>query len=430
MRRTVWCAPLLAGALVLGACGPAKPKTAPPLDYGGLLHLCDQAVDASRRELQRAPDDVALREGVALALLQKAVLSGRFPDYAAADQALGQAFAVSDEPHAPLLTRMYMELLLHRLPQAEADRERLQHRYRIKDTAGFVSESAELDFQRGRYAEALAGFHRSLTIEEGPRALARLSLLQARTGQYFEAAALLDRAEKQDHTDTPYLHAWLELQQGQLLLDRGRWEQADEYFRHAEMLLPGWWLPRSRRAELLALQGQRDEAQAQYEALAAETGDPEFIDAVARLRREGPDPASAAPWIARAAEAHRERLELLPEAAYAHAAEHELWFGAQPQQALELARRNAELRPNGESRILLAQALYKAGQAAEARREIEAVLASAWSTAELHAIAAQIDAALGLREEADRQHTLALELNLRAFRMYHLPQPAQPETLP
>jgi tetratricopeptide (TPR) repeat protein len=430
MARAVWLAPVLACALVLSGCGPAKPKTAPSLDYAGLLRLYDRAIAASRRELQAAPDDVALREGVALALLQRAVLSGHFPDYAAADQALNQAFAASDEPHAPLLTRLHLELLLHRFPQAEVDRERLEHRYRIKDTAGFASESAELDFQRGRYAEALAGFHRSLAIEEGPQALARLALLQARTGEYFEGAALLDRAEKQEHSDTPYLHAWLELQQGQLLLDRGRWEQADEYFRHADMLLPGWWLPRSRRAELLALQGQRDEAQAQYETLAEETGDPEFIDAVARLRREGPDPASAAPWIARAAEAHRQRLELLPEAACAHAAEHELWFGQQPQQALDLARRNAELRPNGESRILLAQALYKAGQAAAAHREIEAVLAGAWNTAELHAIAAQIDAALGLREDADRQHALALELNPRAFRMYHLPQPAQPETLP
>lgn len=420
----------LACALALGGCGPAKPKTAPVVDYAALLKLYDAGVAASRRELQRTPDDVASREGVALALLQKAVLTGNFDDYAAADQALAQAFAISDDPHAPLLSRMHFHLLLHRLPQAEADRERLQHRFRIKDTAGFASDSAELDFQRGRYAEALQGFHRSLQIEEGPRALARLALLRARTGEYFEAAALLDRAEKQDHTDTPYLHAWLELQQGMLLLDRGRWEQADEYFRHAESLLPGWWLPHGQHAAVLALQGQREEAQALYEALAQETGDPEFMDAVARLRREGPDPASAADWIRRAGEAHQHRLELLPEAAYGHALEHELWFGQQPERALELARRNAELRPNGESRILLAQALFKAGHAAEARQEIEGVLATTWNTAELHAIAAQIDAALGLREEADRQHALALDLNLRAFRMYHLPQPAQPEAAP
>lgn len=430
MPRSAWLAPVLACALALSACGPARPKAVPPPDYAALLKLYDAGIAASRRELQAAPDDVALREGVALALLQKAVLTGSFQDYAAADEALNQAFAVSNDPHAPLLSRMYFNILLHRLPQAEADRARLLRRFRTPDTAGFASESAELDFQRGRYAEALAGFHRSLAIEEGPRALARLALLEARTGRYFEGAALLDRAEKQDHSDTPYLHAWLELQQGQLLLDRGRWEQATEFFYHAESLLPGWWLPRGKRAEVLALQGQREEALALYEPLAGETCDPEFIDAVARLRRESPDPASAAQWIERAAAVHRQRLQLLPEAAFGHALEHELWFGQQPQQALELAQRNAELRPNGESRILLAEALYKAGHAAGARQEIEAVLATAWDTAELHAIAAQIDAALGLREESDRQHAIALEMNPRAFRMYRLPQAGQPEALP
>ena len=88
------------------------------------------------------------------------------------------------------------------------------------------------------------------------------------------------------------------------------------------------------------------------------------------------------------------------------------------------------LRPNGEARGLLAMALYKAGRTAQAQREIQAVLTTEWNTAETHAIAAQIAAALGQREEADKQHAIAIDLNPRAFRMYPLPQPAQPEALP
>jgi predicted Zn-dependent protease len=430
MRRP-WCLgpALLSAGLLLSACGPAKPKTAPVVDYARLLQASEQAIAGARRELQRAPDDVAVHEEVALALAGKALLTGSYRDYAAADQALNEAFAAGDALHAPLLSRLYLDLLLHRMPRAEADRAALLKRYRVKDTAGFASESAELDFQAGRYAEALAGFHRSLNIEEGPRALARLGLWHARMGEPFEAAALFDRAEKNDHSETPYFHAWLELQHGQLLLDRGRWEQADEYFHHAGMLLPSWWLARSRQAEVLALQGERAQALALYEPLANETGDPEFMDAVARLRREGPDPASADAWIQRAAAAHAERMQLLPEAAWAHAAEHELWFGT-PDAALQLAQRNATLRPNGESRLLLARALYKSGHAAEARAEVQAVAASGWNTAELHALAAQLAAALGQREESERERALALDVNLRAFRMYPLPPAAQPEALP
>ena len=154
------------------------------------------------------------------------------------------------------------------LPRAVDDLARLDQRYFARQTAGYASERAELAFQQGRYAEALDGFRRSLDIQEGVLNLARLALWYSKTGHYSEAAALLDRAAKLDHSDTPYLHAWLELQQGLLLLDRGRWEQADEFFLHAESLLPGWWLARSRHAEVLALSGQREQAQALYEALA------------------------------------------------------------------------------------------------------------------------------------------------------------------
>ncbi|WP_157572476.1 tetratricopeptide repeat protein [Nevskia soli] len=429
MRRCARLALLLVCLCSLPACGPAQPKTQPAVDYARLLQLYDGAIVNARKELQRSPNEVSDREALSLALLQKALLTSNFQDYADADRAMADAFAISDDAHAPLLSRLHLNLVLHRLPQAEADRARLASRFLVADTAGFAGESAELAFQQGRYAEALAGFHRSLAIQEGLFSLFRLAIWYARTGDCFEAAALIDRAEKQDHSDTPYLHAWLELQHGLLLLDRGRWEQADEYFYHAESLLPGWWLPRSRHAQVLALKGEREEAQALYETLVTETGDPEFMDAVARLRRVGPDPASAAPWIQRAAAVHRQRLALLPEAEYAHALEHELWFG-HPEQALDLAQRNAELRPNGEARTLLAEALYKAGKTAEAQHEIEAVLATAWNTAESHAIAAQIAAALGQREEADRQQALAIDLNPRAFRMYPLPQPAQPEALP
>ncbi|MDR3418037.1 MAG: hypothetical protein P4L83_17830 [Nevskia sp.] len=399
------------------------------MDYAGLLRRYDGNLKDAGRELRRAPDSAAAREAVALAWLQRAQLSGDFRDYAAADRTLASAFAAADELHAPLPSRIQLDLLLHRLPQAQLDLAQLNRRYLARGSPQFIADEAELAFQQGHYADALDGFHRALRLEEGLVTLVRLAVWYGRTGRYSEAAALLDRAASQGHSDTPYLPAWLQVQQGMLLFDRGRWEQADECFAQAEALLHGWWLPRSRHAAVLALLGRREQATGLYQALAAETGDPEFLDAVARLRREGPDPTSAADWIARAAAAHAQRLQLLPEAAYAHAAEHELWFG-QPLQALELARRNAQLRPNGEARVLLAEALFKAGRAAEAKQEIEAVRATAWNTAELHAIAAQIAAGLGRRETAEAERAQALDLNPRAFRMYLLPQPPQPETLP
>lgn len=433
-RRRQVLAPLL-GASILGcaaalsACMPAAPKSPAPTDYATLLQRYDSNLKDAKADLQKSPDSIGAREGVAEAWTQRALLSGDFKDYAAADQALASAFAIADEIHAPLMNRVQLDLLLHRLSEAQRDLQLLDRRYVLRGNAQLISSRAELDFQLGHYAEALQGFHQSLHNQESVITLVRLAMWYARVSQYSEAAGLLDRAAAENHADTPYLGAWLEFLQALLLLDRGRWEQADELFLHAEHLLPGWWLPRSRHAEVLAFEGKRAEAQALYEAVLKETGHAEFMDALARLRREGPDPASAASLIAQAAAAHQERLRLLPEAAYGAALEHELWFG-RPDQALDLAQRNAALRPNGEARGLLAKALYKAGRTAEAQREIQAVLASGWNTAEAHAIAAQIAAALGQREEAEQQHAIAVDLNPRAFRMYPLPQPAQPEALP
>lgn len=420
---------VLGCAAALTACEPIGHPPAPATDYAGLLRRFDGNLKDAQRGSRDAPASIAAREAVAQAWMQRALLTGDFMDYVAADQALSSAFAGADEAHAPLMSRVHLDLLLHRLPEVRGDLQRLQRRYVLRGSPQLISDRAELAFQQGHYAAALDGFHQSLRDEEGLVTLVRLAIWYARSGEFSEAAALLDRAAAQNHADTPYLGAWLELQQGMLLLDRGRWEQADERFLRSEGLLAGWWLPRSRHAQVLALEGRRDEAQALYESVLKDTGHAEFMDALARLCREGPDPAAASQWIARAESAHQERLKLLPEADYGAALEHELWFD-RPDQALALARRNAELRPNGEARGLLAEALYKAGHTAEAQTEIQAVLASGWNTAEAHAIAAQIAAALGQRDEADRQRALAVDLNPRAFRMYPLPQPAQPEALP
>jgi len=427
--RTPILALMLGLTAVLCACMPDAPRLSTPTDYASLLRRYDSNLKDAQQELLKSPDRVGTREALAQAWMQRALLSGDFRDYAAADRALASAFAIADQLHAPLMSRVQLNLLLHRLPQAQIDLLQLDQQYILRGNPMLISNKAELAFQQGRYAAALDGFHLSLHNQESVITLVRLAIWYARTSQYSEAAALLDRATDENHADTPYLAAWLQLQQGLLLLDRGRWEQADEQFLQSEQRLPGWWLPRSRHAEILAFEGKRDQAQALYEALLRETGHAEFMDAIARLRREGTEPASAKQWTVRAAAAHQERMKLLPEADYGAALEHELWFG-RPDRALELAQRNATLRPNGEARGLLAMAMYKAGRTAEAQREIQAVLATEWNTAETHAIAAQIAAALGQREEADKQHAIAIDLNPRAFRMYPLPQPAQPEALP
>ena len=83
-----------------------------------------------------------------------------------------------------------------------------------------------------------------------------------------------------------------------------------------------------------------------------------------------------------------------PEAIAGHALLHFLRFEDEAR-AIEMAEVNARARPFGEARARLALAYLRAARTDDAQREIEAVLATEWSTGESHAIAAEIFRATG-----------------------------------
>lgn len=245
-------------------------------------------------------------------------------------------------------------------------------------------------------------------------------------GSPGEAAALLEAAEKRYHGGSATMKAWFKVQRGLIEWDRGQIDQALVLYAFASDELEGWWLIDEQIAEAKRLKGDTAAAKALYESIIRRSGLPEHMDELARLLREGATPASATEWIKRAETIYRARLKLFPEASVGHAVDHFLQFGT-PAEALALARRNAELRPYGDAQIALAAALFRAGQAGAAAECIARVEASGWNTAQLHAIAAQINAALGRNAAADAQRAKALQMNRHAMRLNTLAQPIQPE---
>jgi tetratricopeptide (TPR) repeat protein len=253
----------------------------------------------------------------------------------------------------------------------------------------------------------------------------RLAQLRKKMGSPGEAAALLEAAEKRYHGASATVKAWLKLQRGLIAWDRGRLDEALALYRLADDELAGWWLIDEQIAELTRLTGDSTGAQALYEDVIRRTGLPEHMDELARLLREGAAPEKAIEWVRRAEAIHRARLAAFPEASAGHAVDHFLQFGS-PAEALTLARRNAELRPYGDAQIALATALFRAGHTGEAAELIARIEASGWNTAQLHAVAAQIDAGLGRVAAADAQRAKAVAMNPYAMRLNPLPQPVQP----
>jgi hypothetical protein len=76
------------------------------------------------------------------------------------------------------------------------------------------------------------------------------------------------------------------------------------------------------------------------------------------------------------------RFHLYPETVMGHMAENLLEREAVHPKLLKLARKNHELRPNAESKLLLARTYLKLNQAPRVRKLIEEILRTSWRTAE------------------------------------------------
>ena len=421
---------VLALANLLAACTqraadsgqPRTPSVRQNNDYTREIATLTSAIDGSVKRLTKPSDNVQLAVETATLHLERARLAGSYDDYQHAQALLDQ---VKDAPAAAMacLTQARLQFTLHQLADAQATLKACQA---VLDPVEGGALRADIAFYSGRYKEAEDGY-RALTNQVGGSShYFRLALYRARTGSPGEAAALLEAAEKRYHGGSAGNKAWLKVQRGLLAWERGRLDEALALYLLASDELPGWWLVDEQIAEVKRLNGDTAGAQALLEQIIARTGQPQHMDELARLLREGKTPDAANAWIQRAQAIYRARLKTFPEAGVGHAVDHFLQFGT-PAEALDLARRNARLRPFGEAQITLAAALFRAGQAGEAAVVIGQVQDSGWDTAHLHAVAAQIYAGLGRRAEADQQRARALALNPNAMRLFQVQAPVQPE---
>ena len=433
---------LLVAATVgmIAACGDAKgpvlvvpvvAATSAPAPIGAAaqgrsfdqeLASADLAITQARQQIAQQPDNLVLVQQTVSLLLERARLVGKLEEYAQAQELLDSTAKQSGPAAALCPARARLHFSLHRLAAAGAA---LAECAQLMDPLEVGALAADIAFHSGDYRQAEA-LYRDLVNQGGHTGqYIRLALFRAKTGAPGEAAALLEAAEKRYHGGSPSTIAWLRLQRGEIAWQRGRLDEALALYQLAADAMPGWWLIDEHVAEVRRMQGDTAGAQSMLQALISRDARPEHMDALAGLLLDGPTPAAAQPWIARAQDIHRSRLLAFPEAAAGHAVDHFLRFGS-PAEALKLARRNAASRPFGEARIALAAALFRAGRTNEAATMIRSVQDSGWSTAQLHAVSAQIHGAIGQNAMADARRAQALAMNPHAMQLYHLTPPTQP----
>lgn len=242
--------------------------------------------------------------------------------------------------------------------------------------------TADVLVARGRYAalaediatsqEPIADFYAA-----AHRADLRLLLgdLRGAEQHYLSAQTLYNDV-------SPVPLAWLHTQMGIGYLRYGRIEDARRFFAAAVERLPGYYLAEEHLAECEALLGEFDAARARYGRVIAQTGNPEFVAALAGLERAAGNAEQAAALSIQARAGYEALLRRLPNAYAQHAAEFFLEIG-DAERAFALARENAGLRDDIGSLILLATAAHAARRISAACQARAQALASGFKPPEL-----------------------------------------------
>lgn len=380
------------------------PPGAPRSDYLGAVATLDAAIRFHEAAGEAGAHPLRLAE----ALMDRARLTGHLDDTSRAGALLDAALSGPPRTAAHSLARASLHATLHRLDEVEADLRVALSGAVVQPETRMAAAGlrGDIALQRGQYDEARAQYEAAAHIRRSHGNVLRLANLAWKTGDRDAAESLV--TEALSHLPARGRNAaFYHLQRGLLDLDRGRVADAEAHYRAADAAFGGWWLIQEHLAEAMVLQGRAADALPLYRAAVEATGDPELIDALADTLTDLGGAQEATALRARADARFDALLRDFPEAAWGHALEHLIAHGS-ADRALELARRNVALRPGGEARVLLARALLRSGEADEAAREVDAVLATPFRSGALHAAASTAYAAAGRKEEAAVQRAAAL----------------------
>jgi hypothetical protein len=328
-------------------------------------------------------------EYVASGYMARARLTGDYNDWRRAEDAIEASFRSVGYSFGPYITRATFNATMHRYDRVEADLDAAEHGLlRLSDSDAVQSLRTDTRYYTGRYAEALERYDAQLVrSHRGLEDLVLLAQLDWHTGHFDEAVGLLDEAAQARGSSRATVRAWVLMMRATMERDRARYDDALAAIESARDAVPDDPHRDELEAEIHELRGEDDEALRLFRALAASSSSPQAIDGVARILARRGDEVAANELVALARQTYETQIALFPEAAYGHAIDHWLRLEADDvDRMITIAEGNALARPYGETRTKLAMAYLLAHRVADARRELDAVLATEWTTAELHAV--------------------------------------------
>ncbi len=323
-------------------------------------------LDARIEELQRmvATRDMAVhRTALAGSLYHRYRVVGRLADAEEALRLLDASVAAEPDTAEHRQLRAVVRSGFHRFTEALEDLDAAAAAGAREDVLSKTRR--EIRLALGDYAQLRQDFALSSELTPSFDELAHRADLRLQQGDPAGANFLNRAAQTQYRDVNPVPIAWLHVQQGIAHLRYGNVDEARRFFAAAHERLPQYYLATEHLAECETRLGNHDVARELYTQVIAQTGNPEFVAALARLERAAGNAVDAERLTRQAEQEYAALLQRNPAAYAQHAAEFFMEIG-KPERADVLARENLALRQDVGSWILLAQTALASGDPARA----------------------------------------------------------------
>jgi tetratricopeptide (TPR) repeat protein len=264
---------------------------------------------------------------------------------------------------------------LHKFSDAESDL-RLAQKYGASNKK-ILDLKIDLEWNLGHYKHSLMLAKKELLNSPHRLNLIHLAGLEHELG-YFQLANDHYQVARKSENDGIYLNpiqlAWLDVQIGINFFKMMDYPQAEVAFRAALKRAPNYTMALEHLAECLAQSGRQQDARILYKKIVQQSDDPEFMGQLAKLYRLDAKFDIANKLAIKAKEKYHKLLRDFPEAMYWHASEFFLEEGADPELALELLKKNIQVRPNSSGYLALAKVQFKLNHRIQAKKSILKVL--------------------------------------------------------
>ena len=379
-----------------------------PQDYELELQQIDKHLTQLESSIDSKPVDTEKATKYVFRLYHRASITGSFPEFERTEAAIDNLIAVVGPNEDLCLLKANLDFKFHRIPNVKRD---LAMAPALSRRAEGKALLADILFQEGCYTEAAKAYEELIEENRTWDNLARLAYFKAKMGDTESAEQLYLEAEDELTAKEMRSYAWLQLQRGVLDLTHGRYDDARAHYVRANQAYSGFWQVAEHMAELLAAQGEFEQAIALYKQVLERVPRPDFQQTLGELYAFMGDARQAEPWLDKALAGYLASIE----AGHVHYYHHLTDFFADVRpdgaEAVKWAYKDLALRNNYATQSGLAWALYTDAKIHDAARFIDQALSSGVQECGLFALAAKIYLASGRVAESEAFLSKAAAIN-------------------